>query len=286
MQGEDFLPFCSLVSSEEWITVDYAKRKDAEGILITLSSRRSAYFLNAAMVKPVVFEFLFHVWRRTIYTYSVYLVWRMFSMNGFGYIRPKCKLYSLSALYNAVSSTDLLQPMEKIMHEFGKAVDTVYGVTALYKVYVTRMEAVISSEETMRLYRHYVNVEYAFGTSYSSSIGEFLKRTTFLSCQFPAFDLAERRPEQTFMHYELSIDSIGGKYSGVTRCTVVQALSEPIFIRHNAKLVELEKQGFSLIVDGRNRHIIDEMDQILMSRYAHLLSEAGCKMPVLRRYRI
>ena len=94
------------------------------------------------------------------------------------------------------------------MHEFGKAVDTVYGVTALYKVYVTRMEAVISSEETMRLYRHYVNVEYAFGTSYSSSIGEFLKRTTFLSCQFPAFDLAERRPEQTFMHYELSIESI------------------------------------------------------------------------------
>ena len=290
MQGEDFLPFCSLVSSEEWITVDYAKRKDAEGIFITLSSRRSTYFLDTAMVKPIVFEFLFHVWKRTIYTYSVYLVWRMFSMNGFGYIRPKGKLYSLSALYNAVSSTDLLQPMEKIMHEFGKAVDTVYGVTALYKVYVTRMEAVISSEETMRLYRHYVNVEYAFGTSYSSSIGEFLIRTTFLSCQFPAFDLAERRPEQTFMHYELSMDStdsiIGAKYSGVTRCTVVQALSEPIFIRHNAKLVELEKHGFSLIVDGRNRHVVDEMDQILMSRYAHLLSESGCKMPVLRRYRI
>lgn len=70
----------------------------------------------------------------------------------------------------------------------------------------------------------------------------------------------------------------------VTRYTIVQALTEPTFIRSNAKLVALEVCGFSLIADTRNRHIIDEMDQILMSRYAHLLSDSGCRMPVLKRF--
>ena len=70
----------------------------------------------------------------------------------------------------------------------------------------------------------------------------------------------------------------------ITRYTIVQALTEPIFIRSNAKLVVLNTSSFSLIVDTRNRHIIDEMDQILMSRYAHLLSESGCRMPVIKRY--
>ena len=70
----------------------------------------------------------------------------------------------------------------------------------------------------------------------------------------------------------------------ITRYTIVQALTEPIFIRSNAKLVALNTSSFSLIVDTRNCHIIDEMDQILMSRYAHLLSESGYRMPVLKRY--
>ena len=65
----------------------------------------------------------------------------------------------------------------------------------------------------------------------------------------------------------------------ITRYTIVQALTEPIFIRSNAKLVALNTSSFSLIVDTRNRHIIDEMDQILMSRYriCCLKADAGCQ---------
>lgn len=78
------------------------------------------------------------------------------------------------------------------------------------------------------------------------------------------------------MHYQI--------YFWQRDIIIVQALTEPIFIRSNAKLVALDASSFSLIVDTRNRHIIDEMDQILMSRYAHLLSKSGYRMPVLKRY--
>ena len=98
IHSEDFLPFCAVVSLEEWLTMDYAKRGRQEGLFITVASRRCAYFLNKKMIKPLVFEYLLHVIRRPIYTYSVYLVWRILSMNGLGYIRPKVKVYSLSAL--------------------------------------------------------------------------------------------------------------------------------------------------------------------------------------------
>ena len=85
------------------------------------------------------------------------------------------------------------------------------------------------------------------------------------------------------MCYEISPDLIHKMhyktYILITRYTIVQALTEPIFIRSNAKLVALNTSSFSLIVDTRNRHIIDEMDQILMSRYAHccLKADAGCQ---------
>ena len=113
-------------------------------------------------------------------------------------------------------------------------------------------------------------------------------RKTFLSCEFSPFDLEEKKKDQTFMCYEISPDLIPQNALQdillITRYTIVQALTEPIFIRSNAKLVALNTSSFSLIVDTRNRHIIDEMDQILMSRYAHLLSESGCRMPVIKRY--
>ena len=100
--------------------------------------------------------------------------------------------------------------------------------------------------------------------------------------------MEEKKKDQTFICYEISQDLISQNALPdillATRYTIVQALTEPIFIRSNAKLVALDASSFSLIVDTRNRHIIDEMDQILMSRYAHLLSESGYRMPVLKRY--
>ena len=288
IHSEDFLPFCAVVSLEEWLTIDYAKRWKQEGLFITVASRRCAYFLNKKMIKPLVFEYLFHVIRRPIYTYSVYLVWRILSMNGLGYIRPKVKVYSLSALYNAVQGTDQLQPMADIVKETAPDNSNVYSVTALYKRYVTSKEPLLLSEDIRKLYRHYVNVEYAFGTSRECQNGDFLCRKTFLSCEFSPFDLEEKKKDQTFMCYEISQDLIPPNAPQdillVTRYTIVQALTEPIFIRSNTKLVALDASSFSLIVDTRNRHIIDEMDQILMSRYAHLLSESGCRMPVIKRY--
>lgn len=240
------------------------------------------------MIKPLVLEYLLHVIRRPIYTYSVYFVWRILSMNGLGYIRPKAKVYSLSALYNAVYGTDLLQPMADIVKETASDNSNVYSVTALYKRYVTSKETLLLSEDIKRLYRHYVNVEYAFGTSYECQMGNFLCRKTFLSCEFTPFDLDSKKKNQTFMCYEISPELIQKNALPdmilVTRYTIVQALTEPTFIRSNAKLVALEVCGFSLIADTRNRHIIDEMDQILMSRYAHLLSDSGCRMPVLKRF--
>lgn len=125
------------------------------------------------MIKPLVLEYLLHVIRRPIYTYSVYFVWRILSMNGLGYIRPKAKVYSLSALYNAVYGTDLLQPMADIVKETASDNSNVYSVTALYKRYVTSKETLLLSEDIKRLYRHYVNVEYAFGTSYECQMGNF-----------------------------------------------------------------------------------------------------------------
>ena len=102
------------------------------------------------------------------------------------------------------------------------------------------------------------------------------------------FLMEEKKKDQTFICYEISQDLISQNALQdillITRYTIVQALTEPIFIRSNAKLVALNTSSFSLIVDTRNRHIIDEMDQILMSRYAHLLSESGCRMPVIKRY--
>lgn len=288
IHSEDFLPFCAVVSLEEWLTIDYAKRWKQEGLFITVASRRCAYFLNKKMIKPLVFEYLFHVIRRPIYTYSVYLVWRILSMNGLGYIRPKVKVYSLSALYNAVQGTDQLQPMADIVKETAPDNSNVYSVTALYKRYVTSKEPLLLSEDIRKLYRHYVNVEYAFGTSRECQNGDFLCRKTFLSCEFSPFDLEEKKKDQTFMCYEISQDLIPPNAPQdillVTRYTIVQALTEPIFIRSNTKLVALDASSFSLIVDTRNCHIIDEMDQILMSRYAHLLSESGCRMPVIKRY--
>lgn len=288
IHSEDFLPFCAVVSLEEWLTMDYAKRGRQEGLFITVASRRCAYFLNKKMIKPLVFEYLLHVIRRPIYTYSVYLVWRILSMNGLGYIRPKVKVYSLSALYNAVQGTDQLQPMADIVKETAPDNSNVYSVTALYKRYITSKEPLLLSEDIRKLYRHYVNVEYAFGTSRECQNGDFLCRKTFLSCEFSPFDLEEKKKDQTFMCYEISPDLIPQNALQdillITRYTIVQALTEPIFIRSNAKLVALNTSSFSLIVDTRNRHIIDEMDQILMSRYAHLLSESGCRMPVIKRY--
>ena len=288
IHNEDFLPFCAVVSLEEWLTMDYAKRGRQEGLFITVASRRCAYFLNKKMIKPLVFEYLLHVIRRPIYTYSVYLVWRILSMNGLGYIRPKVKVYSLSALYNAVQGTDQLQPMADIVKETAPDNSNVYSVTALYKRYVTSKEPLLLSEDIRKLYRHYVNVEYAFGTSRECQNGDFLCRKTFLSCEFSPFDLEEKKKDQTFICYEISQDLISQNALQdillITRYTIVQALTEPIFIRSNAKLVALNTSSFSLIVDTRNRHIIDEMDQILMSRYAHLLSESGCRMPVIKRY--
>ena len=288
IHNEDFLPFCAVVSLEEWLTMDYAKRERQEGLFITVASRRCAYFLNKNMIKPLVFEYLLHVIRRPIYTYSVYLVWRILSMNGLGNIRPKAKIYSLSALYNAVQRTDQLQPMADIVKETASDNSNVYSVTALYKRYVTSKEPLLLSEDIKKLYRHYVNVEYAFGTSYKCQNGDFLCRKTFLSCEFSPFDLEEKKKDQTFICYEISQDLISQNALPdillATRYTIVQALTEPIFIRSNAKLVALDASSFSLIVDTRNRHIIDEMDQILMSRYAHLLSESGCRMPVIKRY--
>ena len=288
IHSEDFLPFCAVVSLEEWLTIDYAKRWKQEGLFITVASRRCAYFLNKKMIKPLVFEYLLHVIRRPIYTYSVYLVWRILSMNGLGYIRPKVKVYSLSALYNAVQGTDQLQPMADIVKETAPDNSNVYSVTALYKRYVTSKEPLLLSEDIRKLYRHYVNVEYAFGTSRECHNGDFLCRKTFLSCEFSPFDLNEKKKDQIFMCYEISPDLIPENAPSdlllATRYTIVQALTEPIFIRSNAMLVALDASSFSLIVDTRNRHIIDEMDQILMSRYAHLLSESGCRMPVIKRY--
>ena len=288
IHSEDFLPFCAVVSLEEWLTMDYAKRGRQEGLFITVASRRCAYFLNKKMIKPLVFEYLLHVIRRPIYTYSVYLVWRILSMNGLGYIRPKVKVYSLSALYNAVQGTDQLQPMADIVKETAPDNSNVYSVTALYKRYVTSKEPLLLSEDIRKLYRHYVNVEYAFGTSRECHNGDFLCRKTFLSCEFSPFDLNEKKKDQIFMCYEISPDLIPENAPSdlllATRYTIVQALTEPIFIRSNAMLVALDASSFSLIVDTRNRHIIDEMDQILMSRYAHLLSESGCRMPVIKRY--
>ena len=288
IHNEDFLPFCAVVSLEEWLTMDYAKRERQEGLFITVASRRCAYFLNKNMIKPLVFEYLLHVIRRPIYTYSVYLVWRILSMNGLGNIRPKAKIYSLSALYNAVQRTDQLQPMADIVKETASDNSNVYSVTALYKRYVTIKEPLLLSEDIKKLYRHYVNVEYAFGTSYKCQNGDFLCRKTFMSCEFSPFDLEEKKKDQTFICYEISQDLISQNALPdillATRYTIVQALTEPIFIRSNAKLVALDASSFSLIVDTRNRHIIDEMDQILMSRYAHLLSESGYRMPVLKRY--
>ena len=209
-------------------------------------------------------------------------------MNGLGYIRPKVKVYSLSALYNAVQGTDQLQPMADIVQETAPDNSNVYSVTALYKRYVTSKEPLLLSEDIRKLYRHYENVEYAFGTSRECQNGDFLCRKTFLSCEFSPFDLEEKKKDQTFMCYEISPDLIPQNALQdillITRYTIVQALTEPIFIRSNAKLVALNTSSFSLIVDTRNRHIIDEMDQILMSRYAHLLSESGCRMPVIKRY--
>ena len=135
------------VSLEEWLTMDYAKRGRQEGLFITVASRRCAYFLNKNMIKPLVFEYLLHVIRRPIYTYSVYLVWRILSMNGLGYIRPKVKVYSLSALYNAVQGTDQLQPMADIVKETAPDNSNVYSVTALYKRYVTSKEPLLLSED-------------------------------------------------------------------------------------------------------------------------------------------
>lgn len=288
IHSEDFLPFCAVVSLEEWLTIDYAKRWKQEGLFITVASRRCAYFLNKKMIKPLVFEYLFHVIRRPIYTYSVYLVWRILSMNDLGNIRPKAKIYSLSSLYNAVQGTDQLQPMADIVKETAPDNSNVYSVTALYKRYVTSKEPLLLSEDIRKLYRHYVNVEYAFGTSRECHNGDFLCRKTFLSCEFSPFDLNEKKKDQIFMCYEISPDLIPENAPSdlllATRYTIVQALTEPIFIRSNAMLVALDASSFSLIVDTRNRHIIDEMDQILMSRYAHLLSESGCRMPVIKRY--
>lgn len=288
IHSEDFLPFCAVVSLEEWLTIDYAKRWKQEGLFVTVASRRCAYFLNKKMIKPLVFEYLFHVIRRPIYTYSVYLVWRILSMNDLGNIRSKAKIYSLSSLYNAVQGTDQLQPMADIVKETAPDNSNVYSVTALYKRYVTSKEPLLLSKDIRKLYRHYVNVEYAFGTSRECQNGDFLCRKTFLSCEFSPFDLEEKKKDQTFMCYEISQDLIPANAPQdillVTRYTIVQALTEPIFIRSNTKLVALDASSFSLIVDTRNRHIIDEMDQILMSRYAHLLSESGCRMPVIKRY--
>ena len=54
IHSEDFLPFCAVVSLEEWLTIDYAKRWKQEGLFITVASRRCAYFLNKKMIKPRV----------------------------------------------------------------------------------------------------------------------------------------------------------------------------------------------------------------------------------------
>ena len=51
IHSEDFLPFCAVVSLEEWLTIDYAKRWKQEGLFITVASRRCAYFLNKKMIK-------------------------------------------------------------------------------------------------------------------------------------------------------------------------------------------------------------------------------------------
>ena len=126
------------------------------------------------MIKPLVFEYLLHVIRRPIYTYSVYLVWRILSMNGLGNIRPKAKIYSLSALYNAVQRTDQLQPMADIVKETASDNSNVYSVTALYKRYVTSKEPLLLSEDIKKAVPTInVNVEYAFGTSYKCQNGDF-----------------------------------------------------------------------------------------------------------------
>jgi hypothetical protein len=64
-------------SEEELAAVSELMRGRQEGLFITVASRRCAYFLNKKMIKPLVFEYLLHVIRRPIYTYSVYLVWRI-----------------------------------------------------------------------------------------------------------------------------------------------------------------------------------------------------------------
>ena len=158
-------------------------------------------------------------------------------MNGLGNIRPKAKIYSLSALYNAVQRTDQLQPMADIVKETASDNSNVYSVTALYKRYVTSKEPLLLSEDIKKLYRHYVNVEYAFGTSYKCQNGDFLCRKTFLSCEFSPFDLEEKKKDQTFICYEISQDLISQNALPdillATRYTIVQALTEPIFIRSN-----------------------------------------------------
>ena len=77
--------------------------------------------------------------------------------------------------------------MADIVKETAPDNSNVYSVTALYKRYVTSKEPLLLSEDIRKLYRHYVNVEYAFGTSRECQNGDFLCRKTFLSCEFSPF---------------------------------------------------------------------------------------------------
>ena len=93
--------------------------------------------------------------------------------------------------------------------------------------------------------------------------GDFLCRKTFLSCEFSPFDLEEKKKDQTFMCYEISPDLIPQNALSdlflATRYTIVQALTEPIFIRSNAKLVALEASSF---LDSHTRTVISLMKWI------------------------
>ncbi len=141
-----------------------------------------------------------------------------------------------------------MQPMADIVKETAPDNSNVYSVTALYKRYVTSKEPLLLSEDIRKLYRHYVNVEYAFWHITRMSEWRFLCRKTFLSCEFSPFDLEEKKKDQTFMCYEISPDLIPQNALSdlflATRYTIVQALTEPIFIRSNAKLVALRQAVF------------------------------------------
>ena len=63
--------------------------------------------------------------------------------------------------------------MADIVKETAPDNSNVYSVTALYKRYVTSKEPLLLSEDIRKLYRHYVNVEYAFGTSRECQNGDF-----------------------------------------------------------------------------------------------------------------